>query len=653
MSGKPIQNELAAAATLFNELFSDGATLPISFIYGGIQSSDLLPQWKMDASSSQLKFTDPDTGLQLRVEATLYEDYPVVEWVAYFKNTGDKDTPIISNIQALDWKCPTVKEEPCTVHYAKGSLCRTDDFQPQLGELPLGGNVTFETLLGRSSNGVLPYFNLHTGKNGVIGAIGWTGGWKATFARDIEGVVNLTAGLVKTNLTLHPGEEIRTPRIVLLLWEGESIHGHNMLRSFTLAHHSPMRNGKLARVPICDAVWGENTTEKQLAKIEWWKTKDFKLDCFWIDAGWYGNGKFLPDSTVFNSEWPIHVGNWWPNKACYPNGLKPIGDAVKEADMDFLLWFEPERCFRGTYFCAEHPEWLYGDKEEEWAGGSRLLNLGNPEAREYVTDLISNIITEAGLTWYRQDFNIDPGKFWEDADAPDRVGMSEIRHIEGLYKMWDDLRDRHPGLMIDNCSSGGRRIDLEMNTRSIPLWRSDYQCFPEYDAIGMQGQTHGLGMWVPLSSGNCDRPDDYCFRSALGQGIVLTPTIGSPDPVPDTFPLDWMKKMFDQFETVRDCCTGDFYPLLSFSLEKDAWAAWQFDRPDERDGVIAAFRRQESPFPKMETKLKGLLPESVYELKDLDTGIVTTYTGSELMTNGFELTISNQPGSVLISYKRK
>jgi alpha-galactosidase len=356
---------------------------------------------------------------------------------------------------------------------------------------------------------------------------------------------------------------------------------------------------------------------------------------------------------VFNSEWPIHVGNWWPNRACYPNGLKPVGDAVKEANMDFLLWFEPERCFKGTYFCTEHPEWLYGDKEEEWAGGSRLLNLGNPEARQYVTDLISNIITEAGLTWYRQDFNIDPGKFWEDADAPDRVGMSEIRHIEGLYKMWDDLRDRHPGLMIDNCSSGGRRIDLEMNSRSIPLWRSDYQCFPEYDAIGMQGQTHGLGMWVPLSSGNCDRPDDYCFRSALGQGIVLTPTIGSPDPVPDTFPLDWMEKMFDQFETVRDCCTGDFYPLLSFTLEKDAWAAWQFDRPDEGDGVIAAFRRQESPFPKMETKLKGLLPESTYELKDLDTGIVTTYTGSELMTTGFEITISKQPGSVLISYKRK
>jgi alpha-galactosidase len=520
--------------------------------------------------------------------------------------------------------------------------------------LPLGANFSVETKLGRSSNGVLPYFNLHTGKGGFIGAIGWTGGWKATFARDSEGFISVIAGLIKTNLTLHPGEEIRTPRIVILPWEGEAIHGHNMLRSFTLAHHSPMRNGELAKVPTCDGVWGENTIENQLAKIAWWKEKGLKIDCFWIDAGWYGNGQYQEDSTVSNSDWPHQVGNWWPRKACYPNGLKPIGDAAKKAGMDFLLWVEPERCFSGTYFCTDHPDWLYGygDKEEEKADGSWLLNLGNPAARQYVTDLISDIISEAGLTWYRQDFNIDPGRFWEDADAPDRVGMSEIRHIEGLYKMWDDLRERHPGLMIDNCSSGGRRIDLETNSRSIPLWRSDYQCCPNFDAIGMQGQTQGLGMWVPLSGGNCDRPDDYCFRSALGQGISLTLTVNSPYPIPDSC-ADWMRKMLEQFEIVRDCCIGDFYPLISFSLEKVVWAAWQFDRPDEGDGVIAAFRRQESPFPKMEAILKGLQPETKYDFKDLDTGLVCTYSGLELMADGLEITIPKMPGSVLIYYKKQ
>ena len=78
-----------------------------------------------------------------------------------------------------------------------------------------------------------------------------------------------------------------------------------------------------------------------------------------------------------------------------------------------------------------------------------------------MTERISSLIEEFGVTIYRQDFNMAPGPVWTEADTPDRVGMSEIRHIEGLYAFWDELLARHPGLVIDNCSSGGRRIDLE------------------------------------------------------------------------------------------------------------------------------------------------------------------------------------------------
>ncbi len=55
--------------------------------------------------------------------------------------------------------------------------------------------------------------------------------------------------------------------------------------------------------------------------------------------------------------------------------------------------------------------------------------------------------------------------------------MTEIGHIEGLYKMWDDLLARHPGLRIDNCASGGRRLDIEMMSRSFAVWRTDHWIF--------------------------------------------------------------------------------------------------------------------------------------------------------------------------------
>ena len=76
------------------------------------------------------------------------------------------------------------------------------------------------------------------------------------------------------------------------------------------------------------------------------------------------------------------------------------------------------------------------------------------------------MIEREGIDIYRQDFNHPPKPFWEDNEQPDRIGMTEIRHIEGLYTYWDYLLSRFPRLLIDNCAAGGRRIDLETSSRS-------------------------------------------------------------------------------------------------------------------------------------------------------------------------------------------
>jgi alpha-galactosidase len=86
--------------------------------------------------------------------------------------------------------------------------------------------------------------------------------------------------------------------------------------------------------------------------------------------------------------------------------------------------------------------------------------------------MLSGFISDFGMTWYRQDFNVRPYRFWAVADTPDRIGITEIGYVEGLYTIWDDLLNRHPGLRIDNCASGGRRIDIEMMSRSFVVWRT-------------------------------------------------------------------------------------------------------------------------------------------------------------------------------------
>jgi alpha-galactosidase len=112
---------------------------------------------------------------------------------------------------------------------------------------------------------------------------------------------------------------------------------------------------------------------------------------------------------------------------------------------------------------------------------------------------VSGLITGQGIDLYRQDFNMDPLGYWRAADEPDRQGITEMRHVEGYLAYWDELRRRHPGLLIDSCASGGRRNDLETLRRAVPLLRSDYQSFqgdPAY-APGNQGHTYGLSSCAP------------------------------------------------------------------------------------------------------------------------------------------------------------
>ena len=89
----------------------DSTEAPFSFVYGGKASAELLKEWKCERASRKLDehrterssvWTDPSTGLQVRCVGIEYDDFPTVEWVVRFKNTGAQDTPILSDIQAVD-----------------------------------------------------------------------------------------------------------------------------------------------------------------------------------------------------------------------------------------------------------------------------------------------------------------------------------------------------------------------------------------------------------------------------------------------------------------------------------------------------------------------------------------------------------------------
>ena len=644
------------------------AGFPVSFLLDGSEFADRSAtgssaNWLVARAPSRsergatlnvVTWSEARTGLECRCEIRGFDGFPAVEWVAHIRNTGDSDSPILSEIRPLDVLFQAGEQTACTVHHARGALSQLDDFAPL--ETPLtfrqgGSSLDMSAGTGKPSTLNLPFFNLELGAGGVIGAIGWTGGWSASFQRVGEGV-RVRTGMERTHLRLHPGEEIRTPRILLLFWDADRTRAQNMFRRLMLAHYTPHPNGRELRPPFCDAAWGALSEASHLANIGWLREHQIPVECYWIDAGWYGDQPIEAAADPLKSDWGRQVGSWIPNRSAFPQGLRPVAEAAEAAGLGFLLWIEPERAFRGTQMVREHPQWLLGPVASGNLGGfNYMVNLGNPDARRAVTDLVSRLIDEYGITCYRQDFNdLKVPELYAGADVTDRIGMTEIRHVEGLYAFWDELRARHPGLIIDNCAGGGQRIDLETMARSVPLWRSDLQCWP-FDPMAMQTQTQGLAPWVPLSAGVCDEPTEYALRSALGPGMVTHWSSQVLETGAD-FPASVIRGLMAEASAVRQYFYGDFYPLLAFSLAPDSWAAWQYDLPKLGEGILVAFRRHGSPFSSMRARLRALEPAADYEIYSWDDRAARRIAGAALMTQGLEIIITDTPGSQLLVYKR-
>ena len=654
-------------------LHLDESPIP-SFRYGGGEARDALNSWPAerseDGQETIVVHRDPATHLKVTTRIRRFEGSPAYDWVVELENEGAEPTPILDDILPLDIEVPMPLSERFRIHHALGSSCRMDDFLPQTTQLHPRSDLTLAPVGGRSSSGVWPFMNLQRAGSGAVLAIGWTGQWAARFERGND-ALRITAGMQRTRLYLRPGERIRTPRILIVPWEGDDPEqGANALRRLLMQHYLPRLEGELVKPPSAQCLQayyyatGEAGESLEMTALP--RVAALGLDAYWIDACWYGAGE----------QWWEQVGSWSVNPKRFPNGLRPISDAAHREGMKFVLWFEPERVRRDSQFHRDHPEFLLACDQDSQ---NLLVNLGLPEAREYLTGLISACIAEHGVDIYRQDFNIDALPYWQAADDPDRIGMTEIAHVEGLYRFWDDLRERHPSLWIDNCASGGRRIDLETMSRSLPLWPSD---FPDIVGIpygldlhvGTQCINAGLARWIPLFGGGVWNFTPYSTRSQIIGGFSFGYHIEQSDfPADDSpfmrghkevlpqghtlcsgeFPMEAARAAVEEWRSIRQFVLGDFHLLVPLTASSADWCAWQFHRDDMQAGIAMFFRRHRSPFPSMSAALRRIDPDAGYEVSLTEgyaEGPRQTLSGREL--TALSISIDDAPGSILLRYRR-
>jgi alpha-galactosidase len=624
--------------------------LPFSFTYDGKTSDAFLANCSTTAVATplddhrtqhELTWLDSRTGLEIRCVEVEYADYPAVEWTAYFRNTGTKETPILENIEGLDATFHRGPEGEFILNGIKGDWCNEASYQPY--RLTLDKNFvkkfTPSENVGKSCSGPdgWPYFNLQMPGRGILMAVGWPGQWAGSFARDGADGLRVTASQQLTHLSLRPGEEIRTPLIAMLFWKGDDVvRSQNIWRRWFTADNMPRLNGQTQQ-PIKQIQ--VSATEANVAEVDAYLKAGIKPDVCWRDANWYVNSgsPFKGDGSWLNT------GTWEPDPARYPHGFKPFSDYVHSHGSQFLLWFEPERVGDPTSWLAKnHPKWLL-----PCDGTGSIFNEGDPEAWKWLVDHIDTMIKTQGIDWYREDMNGNgPLPAWRRHDADNRQGITENLYIQGHLALWDELRRRNPGLRIDSCASGGRRNDLESMRRAVPLLRSDFQ-FPNMKGVveGNQGHTYGLSFWLPFYGTGCYLYDQYSYRS------FYVPSFGMDGITEKTAAAQ--KKIYDECGRISPFMLGDYYPLTPYSLALDHWIAWQFNRPESGDGMVQAFRRKSNPGASQTFHLARLDPAAQYTVTNLDVDGSTTQSGQALMGKGLTVEIKDTPGSAIILYSLK
>lgn len=605
-----------------------------NFTVGGKSLQSSLSDWSFDigeestegavyrgGKTTYITLTHKKSGIVATVESTIYEQSATCEWTVFLRNTAAENSPVVTNFYAADCVLPIKNAD---VYFSKGSEPAADDFQlmkSQLGLLPF----TLTANGGRSET-ALPFFNINGSGSGVVFCTGWSGQWYASMSETLNGV-RIRAKQDKLKGYLEPGEEIRSALVTLTFYNsGNAVKGFNAYRNWTRDYVYPVGTKQITTSGV-GVEFPESTIDSLIANInsipDWFADA---VDYYWVDAGWF----------PIKTSWSDSVGSWRVDPTKFDRGFAEVSKAANEKGIGWLLWYEPERCSAGTDVyneCIKHEGWLIEKNEER-----NLVNFANEDCLKYITDVMLDSLEVNGVDYLRIDCIPAPYEFWQKADEAwgnGRKGFTENHYVTNLYRFLDTLRSERPGLLIDNCCSGGKRIDAEMTRRSIPLWRSDYNCMDgegksKPDILqATQSQTYGISFWLPYNGTCAYIEGEYADRTNI---ISCSQRLGYKD--------------------IREYMVGNYYPLDNGKLDTSRYLAMQFDR-DAESGTALIYKREDVKDNKFTLRLSGLDPKATYEYYDYDLPDTKhQISGNELMQSGVELTIDETPKAVIVVYNR-
>lgn len=560
-----------------------------------------------------LVFRHSQTPLVVEARYSTYGDTGVISRELTVVNKGNAAVRLLA-MDSLNWRLPFGDYD---LSYLYGGAAAERQLMTE--KLSVGIR-SFVSGRGRSSALYAAWFALRNQTLGVQYAaqLAWSGNWEMSFNREVMSARRAVSGAVTAEMRLrndfggamaiNPGQTVPLPLAAFTASGGDLEDAANQLHRYQ-RHFVIPRTGINRPLVSQFNSWypfRANFNEDQL-KYGVKVAKDLGLDAYVIDDGWFPR----------DAQGHELFGDWEADPKIFQQGMPEFAQYVHSNGLKFGIWVEMELGAFGSKVYKEHPDWFltYLGKPITSNRGP-YMNYDKPEVRAWARGVIDRLVNQYKVDWIKFDYNVDYGERFDASD-----GGVLYRHVMGLYRFFDDIRRAYPKVIFENCSSGGRRLDLGMISRTNTSWLSDdinpkdsvqlaYGCTIEFTP---EVCNHWMVGDKPGGSVDLSTPPgwwDFMFRVPMNGQYGISSRV-------DQWSPEFKNRAAQNatsYKAVREVIAdADVYHLTSPPAHDNptGWMALQYVAEDGRRSVTMAYRLSKSE-PELLLKPRGLQPALVY-----------------------------------------